>query len=85
MSSQETSPDETAAVLIEPILGEGGYIVPPPGFMEGVRSFCDRHNILLIADEVQSGEPPRIFFLASKIHSITIVSSSIVFVNNNKT
>lgn len=65
-------------MLIEPILGEGGYIVPPPGFLEGVRSFCDRHNILLIADEVQSGEPARIVFLAFKIHSTTIVSSSLV-------
>eukprot|EP00904_Undaria_pinnatifida_P010490 jgi/Undpi1/6571/HiC_scaffold_20.g09050.m1 len=54
-SVKETSPDETAAVLIEPVLGEGGYVVPPPGFMAGVRAFCDRHNILLIADEVQSG------------------------------
>lgn len=52
---QETSADEVAAVLIEPIQGEGGYVVPPPGFMEGVREFCDRHGILMIADEIQSG------------------------------
>jgi 4-aminobutyrate aminotransferase len=47
--------DEVAAVLIEPILGEGGYIVPPDGFLEGLRALCDRHGILLIFDEVQCG------------------------------
>jgi len=51
----QTAPQETAAVLIEPVLGEGGYVVPPPGFLEGVRKICDEHGILLIADEVQSG------------------------------
>ena len=42
-------------MLIEPILGEGGYVVPPPGFLEGVRHLCDEHGILLIVDEIQSG------------------------------
>jgi 4-aminobutyrate aminotransferase len=46
---------EVAAVLIEPIQGEGGYLVPPEGFLRGVRELCDRHEILLIFDEVQSG------------------------------
>ena len=46
---------EVAAILIEPIQGEGGYLVPPDGFLEGLRSLCDRHGILLIFDEVQSG------------------------------
>ena len=46
---------EVAAVLVEPIQGEGGYIVPPPSFLPGLRALCDRHGILLIADEVQSG------------------------------
>jgi len=50
-----TAPSETAAVLIEPVLGEGGYVVPPAAFLKGLRTFCDRHGILLIMDEVQSG------------------------------
>ncbi|MFI4942556.1 MAG: acetyl ornithine aminotransferase family protein [Burkholderiales bacterium] len=48
-------PSEVAAVLVEPIQGEGGYLVPPPSFLPGLRALCDRHGILLIADEVQSG------------------------------
>lgn len=51
----QTAPSETAAVLVEPILGEGGYVVPPPGFLEGVQQICREHDILLIADEVQTG------------------------------
>jgi acetylornithine/N-succinyldiaminopimelate aminotransferase len=46
---------ETAGILIEPIQGEGGYLVPPDGFLAGLRALCDRHGILLIFDEVQSG------------------------------
>jgi 4-aminobutyrate aminotransferase len=46
---------EVAAVLIEPVQGEGGYLVPPEGFLRGLRALCDRHGILLIFDEVQSG------------------------------
>ena len=48
-------PSEVAAVLIEPLQGEGGYIVPPDGFLAGLRALCDEHGILLIFDEVQSG------------------------------
>ena len=48
-------PKEVAAILIEPVQGEGGYIVPPDSFMPGLRALCDRYGILLIADEVQSG------------------------------
>ncbi len=51
----QTAPHETAAVLIEPVLGEGGYVVPPAGFLAGLRRVCDRHGMLLIADEIQSG------------------------------
>ncbi|MFN2269196.1 MAG: acetyl ornithine aminotransferase family protein [Anaerolineae bacterium] len=50
-----TPPDEVAAVVVEPIQGENGYIVPPPGFHAKLRGICDRHGILLIADEIQSG------------------------------
>jgi 4-aminobutyrate aminotransferase len=48
-------PSEVAAVLIEPLQGEGGYLVPPPGVLAGLRELCDQHGILLIFDEVQSG------------------------------
>jgi 4-aminobutyrate aminotransferase len=46
---------DVAGILVEPIQGEGGYIVPTPGFFPALRQLCDRHGILLIADEVQSG------------------------------
>jgi 4-aminobutyrate aminotransferase len=51
----QTAPDETAALIIEPILGEGGYVPAPDGYLQEIRRLCTRHGILLIADEVQSG------------------------------
>jgi 4-aminobutyrate aminotransferase len=48
-------PKEVAGILVEPIQGEGGYVVPPDGFLQGLRDICDRYGILLIVDEVQSG------------------------------
>ncbi len=51
----QTAPFETAAILVEPVLGEGGYVVPTPGFLAGLRRICDQHGLLLIADEIQSG------------------------------
>jgi 4-aminobutyrate aminotransferase len=47
--------DEVAAIIVEPIQGEGGYIVPPPGFLGRLREIADRHGILLVFDEVQCG------------------------------
>ena len=47
--------DEIAGVLVEPIQGEGGYVVPPDGFFPALRKLCDKYGILLIVDEVQSG------------------------------
>jgi len=47
--------EQVAGILVEPIQGEGGYVIPPAGFFPALRDLCDRHGILLIADEVQSG------------------------------
>lgn len=48
-------PEHVAAIIVEPVLGEGGYIVPPPGFLPRLREITRRHGILLVADEVQTG------------------------------
>jgi 4-aminobutyrate aminotransferase len=48
-------PEDVAGILVEPVQGEGGYIVPPLGFFPALRELCDKHGILLIVDEVQSG------------------------------
>jgi 4-aminobutyrate aminotransferase len=50
-----TPPEEVAAIVVEPIQGEGGYVPAPKGFLQGLRRICDEHGILLIVDEVQSG------------------------------
>ena len=52
---EQVEPDRLAAVLVEPILGEGGYVVPPDDFLPALRELCDAHGILLVIDEVQSG------------------------------
>ncbi|KEF62262.1 4-aminobutyrate aminotransferase [Exophiala aquamarina CBS 119918] len=52
---RETAPSDTAAIFIEPVLGEGGYVPAVPDYLKRVREICDKHNILLVADEVQSG------------------------------
>jgi len=51
----DIAPDQVAAILLEPVQGEGGFVIAPDDFMQGVRKICDQHGILLIADEVQSG------------------------------
>jgi 4-aminobutyrate aminotransferase len=49
------APDQVAAIIMEPVQGEGGYIVPPKAFIEEIRRICDTHGILLIFDEIQTG------------------------------
>jgi acetylornithine/succinyldiaminopimelate/putrescine aminotransferase len=51
----QVSTTETCAVIIEPVLGEGGYVAPPKAFLKFVRQFCTQHGIIMIADEVQTG------------------------------
>lgn len=53
--SQYISPQQVASIIIEPVQGEGGYIVPPQGFLQRIREIADKHGILLIIDEVQTG------------------------------
>lgn len=52
---RSTAPSDTAAIFIEPVLGEGGYVPVPEGYLQQVRKICDREGILLVMDEVQSG------------------------------
>ena len=52
---QLVAPEDVAAIVVEPILGEGGYVLPPPDFLPALRRICDAHGILLVFDEVQSG------------------------------
>ena len=52
---REVNPDEVAAIFVEPIQGEGGYIVPPDNWLPGLRALCDKHGIMLVMDEIQAG------------------------------
>ncbi len=52
---RELSPKDTAAIVVEPIQGEGGFIVPPPEFHKEIRRICDENDVLMISDEIQSG------------------------------
>jgi len=51
----EVAPDQVAAIIIEPVQGEGGFMVSPPGFLRALKEVCEKHNILFVADEIQSG------------------------------
>jgi 4-aminobutyrate aminotransferase len=51
----QTAPDETAAMVVEPVQGEGGYVPATTGFLQGLRERCDRHGIVLVVDEIQTG------------------------------
>jgi 4-aminobutyrate aminotransferase len=53
--AHSVAPKEVAAVFVEPVLGEGGYVIPPPGWLPKLRALCDKYGILLVADEIQSG------------------------------
>ncbi len=53
--TRHLDPSDVAAIFVEPVQGEGGYIVPPAGWLRDLRELCDRHGILLVADEVQCG------------------------------
>ncbi len=52
---RQAAPEEVAAIFVEPMQGEGGYIVPPDSFLPELRALCDEHGILLVMDEIQSG------------------------------
>jgi 4-aminobutyrate aminotransferase len=68
---KEVSAEEVAAVFVEPIQGEGGYIIPPKSFLRELRTLCDEHGILLVADEVQTGCYRTGTFLASEQFGVT--------------
>lgn len=66
----QTSPEETAAVIIEPVLGEGGYVPAPTAFLSALRELCDHYGILLVVDEVQSGFGRTGKWFASEHHGL---------------
>jgi 4-aminobutyrate aminotransferase/(S)-3-amino-2-methylpropionate transaminase len=55
MFSAVVAPDQVAAIIVEPVQGEGGFMVSPPGFLRALKEVCEKHNILFVADEIQSG------------------------------
>ncbi|KIR67649.1 4-aminobutyrate transaminase [Cryptococcus bacillisporus CA1873] len=65
---QQTSPKDVAAIFIEPVQGEGGYVPCPPAFMKHLREVCDKHGILLVVDEVQTG-----FFRTGKYFAVSSI------------
>jgi 4-aminobutyrate aminotransferase/(S)-3-amino-2-methylpropionate transaminase len=55
MFTGEVAPDQVAAIIVEPVQGEGGFMVSPPGFLRALKAVCEKYNILFVADEIQSG------------------------------
>jgi 4-aminobutyrate aminotransferase / (S)-3-amino-2-methylpropionate transaminase / 5-aminovalerate transaminase len=55
MFISDVAPDQVAAIIVEPVQGEGGFIVAPPGFLRALKTVCEKHHILFVADEIQSG------------------------------
>jgi len=51
----DIAPEQVAAIIVEPVQGEGGFMVAPPGFLRALKTLCEKHNILFVADEIQSG------------------------------
>ena len=66
----DIAPDQVAAIVLEPVQGEGGFNVAPPAFMQALRALCDEHGILLIADEVQTGFARTGKLFAMEHHSV---------------
>lgn len=56
--SLQVHPSDVAAIILEPVLGEGGFLTPPPGFMKALRQLADKHGIMVIADEVSRVTSP---------------------------
>ncbi|WWC59403.1 4-aminobutyrate transaminase [Kwoniella dejecticola CBS 10117] len=52
---QQTAPEDTAAIFLEPVIGEGGYVPTPPAYIKHLRQLCDKHGIMLVVDEIQTG------------------------------
>jgi len=71
MLRRYVTPQEVAAIIIEPVLGEGGYVPAPPAYLQGLRRLCDEHGILLIFDEVQSGMGRCGDWFAAQVYGIT--------------
>src|SRR5208283_4447129 len=68
---KECSPEEVAAIFVEPVQGEGGYVVPPKSFIKELRRICDENGILLVSDEIQSGYMRTGKFLAMDNFGVT--------------
>lgn len=65
------SPEDVACIYMEPVMGEGGYVVPPKEFVQGVKKICDKYGILLIFDEIQSGYGRTGNMWAGQLHDVT--------------